>query len=188
MFSGSYNNKIALSSDPVWSGYTFLGWQEKSTGLVYAAEAAYQVVGNATFTARWEKNDDKVIVKFFDGDGHMVDWQSVSSGDYVAAPGAPTKDGFRFDGWQLETQNNGSTPSVAAGGNVRIMGDAGDEVVYIAQWLGETYTLHIQGLNATGELKVGTTTYPIPQLRCCTDRCRYRGDPDCGCSGRLHDL
>lgn len=157
-----YGTTINLPATPTKDGYTFLGWQEKSTGLVYAAEAAYQVVGNATFTARWEKNDDKVIVKFFDGDGHMVDWQSVSSGDYVAAPGAPTKDGFRFDGWQLETQNNGSTPSVAAGGNVRIMGDAGDEVVYIAQWLGETYTLHIQGLNATGELKVGTTTYPIP--------------------------
>ena len=46
-------------------GYTFLGWRDSETGIVYMAGAQYLVKGNAQFVARWEKNDD-VIVKFVD--------------------------------------------------------------------------------------------------------------------------
>ena len=159
--NASYGDVIHLPAAPAKEGYAFIGWQEQSTGLVYAENAAYQVTGSATFTARWEKNDDTVIVKFFDGDGHMVDWMKVSSGDTIDAPGALTKAGFQFTGWQLEG-STGSTPSVAAGGLAKIVGNAGDEVIYVAQWKGENYKLHIQGKNATGNLTVDTKDYPIP--------------------------
>lgn len=61
VFSGSYNNKIALSSDPTWSGYTFLGWYDNAA-LVTGLSAA---TAGKTLVARWQKStDDKVAANY----------------------------------------------------------------------------------------------------------------------------
>ena len=61
VFSGSYNNKISLSSDPTWSGYTFLGWYDNAA-LVTGLSAA---TAGKTLVARWQKStDDKVAANY----------------------------------------------------------------------------------------------------------------------------
>lgn len=137
-------------------GYTFLGWRDSETGIVYMAGAQYLVKGNAQFVARWEKNDD-VIVKFVDEDGHMYDWFFVEDGGLVTAPAAPEKTGFRFLGWE-----NDDYALLAAGGKEQIHGAPGDVVVFTAKWAGADYLLHIQGRNADGTLTAAGNTYEIP--------------------------
>ena len=61
VYSGSYNNKIALSSDPMWDGYIFLGWYDNTTLVTGLGSST----AGKTLVAHWQKNtDDKVAANY----------------------------------------------------------------------------------------------------------------------------
>ncbi len=88
------NEKATEPKAPTKTGYRFLGW--------YLNDVLYdfktKVTGNITLKAKW----DKIIqytVTFDKDNGTANDTVLVNSGETVAKPKNPSKDGYRFAGW-----------------------------------------------------------------------------------------
>ena len=116
---------------PTREGYAFLGW--------YIGDAAYDftapVTGDLTLTARWEAKTYRVT---FDANGgEDVSPATVAHGDTVAAPEAPTREGYTFLGWYLgETAYDFTAP---------VTGD----LTLTAHWQIKTYTVTFLGADGT---------------------------------------
>ena len=93
-------NKVSRPSDPTRSGYIFGGWQ--LNGSTYNFDTV--VTGDITLTAVWNEVP-KYTVSFDSGGGSRVESQIVAEGNKASRPSDPTRNGYTFDGWQL----NGST-------------------------------------------------------------------------------
>jgi hypothetical protein len=75
----------ALSGD---EGWRFTGWQPARSPVV---------VGNATYTAIWQRIS--YTVTFVDHNGILLESQQVAHGWFAKAPSAPARTGWRFVGW-----------------------------------------------------------------------------------------
>ena len=85
----SYTNNPATPSEtPSREGYTFDSWQ-KTTGE-----------GNTiTYTAKWTAIPATYTVTFDSQGGSAVSDQTVTEGQTITEPAAPTRDGYTFNGW-----------------------------------------------------------------------------------------
>lgn len=81
---------------PVREGYTFTGWDKTFDNITE----------NTTVTATYESI--KYTVNFVDFDGTLLKSETVDKGASVSAPADPTREGFRFIGW------NGTAANVTA--------------------------------------------------------------------------
>ncbi|MBO7051433.1 MAG: InlB B-repeat-containing protein, partial [Prevotella sp.] len=118
--SFTYGIEKALTANAFTrTGYTFAGWATSANGAkVYDDEES---VSNLTATndgtvdlyAKWTENQTPTTnytVKFYNGDTQFGDSQTIEEGSTVSAPTTnPTKDGYTFKGWALES---GSTVRV----------------------------------------------------------------------------
>ena len=88
----SYTNNPATPSEtPSREGYTFDSWQ-KTTGE-----------GNTiTYTAKWTAIPATYTVTFDSQGGSAVSDQTVTEGQTITEPAAPTRDGYTFKGWFTE--------------------------------------------------------------------------------------
>ena len=143
-----YDNLLSGTTTPAFNGtpartdYVFVGWNPK---------VAEKVTENATYAAQWkedknhngipDENDDKYTVTYTDGvDGEEVFadqvYDNLLSGTATPAfNGTPTRDGYRFTGWE---------PAVS--------GTVTESVTYAAQWTARTdlsYTVHYYLKNTT---------------------------------------
>ncbi len=135
----------AFNGTPTRTDYVFAGWKP---------EVAEKVTENATYAAQWkedknhngipDENDDKYTVTYTDGvDGEEVFadqvYENLLSGiDTPAFNGTPTRDGYRFTGWEPEVSDTVT-------GNV----------TYAAQWTPRTdlsYTVHYYLKNTTKQV------------------------------------
>ncbi len=92
------NGKSATApTAPTREGYTFTGW-DKSFDSITA---------DTTVTATYE-SAKKYTVNFVDFDGTLLKSETVDKGASVSAPADPTREGFRFIGW------NGTAANVTA--------------------------------------------------------------------------
>lgn len=83
---------VTVPESPLREGYTFLGWDQPIPDTMPDS--------GMTFTANWEIN---IYVISFDTDGGSdVSPYAAEFGAVVAVPADPTKDGYRFDGWDQE--------------------------------------------------------------------------------------
>lgn len=106
----------AFQGTPLRDGYAFVGW---------APEVAPTVTEDVVYVAQWQKNEPAptFTVTYTDGvEDEEVFADQVHGGLAAGAAtppfdGAPSRDGYRFDGWAPEV-----APAVA--------GDA----IYVAQW------------------------------------------------------
>ena len=146
-----YDNLLSGTATPVFNGtptrtdYVFAGWKP---------EVAEKVTENATYAAQWkedknhngipDENDDKYTVTYTDGvDGEEVFadqvYDNLLSGTATPAfNGTPTRDGYRFTGWE---------PAVS--------GTVTESVTYAAQWTARTdlsYTVHYYLKNTTKQV------------------------------------
>lgn len=92
-------------ADPVKTGFDFKGWFLKD-GTAYDFSAA--VTGNLTLYAHWAESAKpepaaKHTVTFDTADGTAIAPQEVADGDCVAKPADPTREGFDFKGWYLQS-------------------------------------------------------------------------------------
>ena len=87
-----YATAVTAPEAPTKTGYTFAGW-DKVIPATMPAE-------NVTITAIWTINEYTIT---FDVDGgSAVDAITQAYGTDVAAPAAPTKEGYTFAGWDKE--------------------------------------------------------------------------------------
>lgn len=66
-----------------------------------------KINGNITLTAIWEKNKSttkNVTIKFNSNGGTIVENQIIEKGNVVKQPKAPTKEGYSFVEWQLDSK------------------------------------------------------------------------------------
>lgn len=88
-YQGSANAPV----DPVREGCTFTGWDVDYSN----------VEEDITVTAQY--NTNKYTVRFEDYDGTEIDVQEVEHGNAVVPPEAPTREGYKFIGWDKSTDN-----------------------------------------------------------------------------------
>ena len=135
----------AFNGTPTRTDYVFAGWKP---------EVAEKVTENATYAAQWkedknnngipDENEDKYTVTYTDGVNNeevfadQVYGNLLSGTTTPAFNGTPTRDGYRFAGWN---------PAVAD--NVT------ESVTYAAQWTPRTdlsYTVHYYLKNTTKQV------------------------------------
>ena len=90
----------------------FVGWFAPCSEKPVSTDASYVVPTdhNVTLEARFKRLADDPVTPpaptghtvTFTVDGEVVDTVEVKSGETVAEPVAPKKDGYTFDGWYLE--------------------------------------------------------------------------------------
>ena len=104
--------KLATLPTPTRSGsYTFKGWYTASSG---GAQVTVDKVytENTTIYAQWNYTGStgggggvsKYTIKFETNGGTTVANKSVTRNAKLAEPTAPTKDGFKFDGWYTDKE------------------------------------------------------------------------------------
>ncbi|CAM4487163.1 putative repeat protein (TIGR02543 family) [Paenibacillus endophyticus] len=92
----------AVPSPPTKAGHTFDGWYTDSM-LSDVYDFTATVAGESiTLYAKWVV-DGYTVVSFNSNGGSEVASQSISLGGTVAAPGAPSKTGYKFAGWYSDS-------------------------------------------------------------------------------------
>lgn len=89
--------------DPVKDGYIFIGWELDGKTYDFSQEITEDIV----IKAIWEKAKSDVetfVVKFDSDGGSTVVNQVVEKGSNVKKPEDPTKDGYIFLGWYLNSK------------------------------------------------------------------------------------
>ena len=99
-----YDTEQALETNKFTKeGYTFKGWSTTADGqVVYANGASVKNLtsvpnGTTTLYAVWEIN--QYTVTFKDWDGSVLKTEQVAYNTEATAPADPTRDGYRFTGW-----------------------------------------------------------------------------------------
>ncbi|MEN9965202.1 MAG: Internalin-A precursor [Actinomycetota bacterium] len=128
---------------PTRTGYSFAGWYS-NVGLTVAANFPYAHGQTANFTlyAKWTGNP--IVVTYESNGGSALASGSTATGATIsAAPTAPTRSGYVFDGWYSDS---GLTTSVSF---PFVHGQTADFTLY-AKWALGTYTVTYNYNSATG--------------------------------------
>lgn len=92
-----------LPSTPTKTDYTFAGWYSDSE-LTVAYDFSTPVTQNITLYAKWTLTTVRYTVIFNSNNGSSVASQTVISGETATKPAAPTKDGYVFAGWYVDSE------------------------------------------------------------------------------------
>lgn len=84
-------------TDPVWGGHTFTGWLDEN---LQSWNTNTPITSDKTLTAAWDTNWYKVTFNFGNNSEPVV--KTVKSGEQVAAPADPVREGYTFDYWYYE--------------------------------------------------------------------------------------
>jgi len=91
--------KATKPADPTKEGFTFEGWYNGETEYDFNTP----VTGKLELKAKWTETETPVTEYdvTFDADGGapVPEAQKVEAGKTATEPTAPTKDGYKFDGW-----------------------------------------------------------------------------------------
>lgn len=105
-----YNDTIDTPSDPERSGYKFTGWyteREDGTQVEDGDKATdLKLNPDQSFYAQWEKDDSKPVthtLTFNTDGGSSIPAQTVEDGEAPERPDDPTKSGYIFDGWYVDS-------------------------------------------------------------------------------------
>ncbi|MBS5395018.1 MAG: InlB B-repeat-containing protein [Clostridium sp.] len=82
----AYNTAAIAPTEPTRDGYRFTGWDKTFDAIT----------GNTEITAQYVKT---WTVTFKDDDGTVLKTETVDEGTAATAPTNPTRDGYRFTGW-----------------------------------------------------------------------------------------
>ncbi len=136
------NTKITLPKLNDISGkYTFAGWIG-SDNKTYQADTSYTITeANVTFTAQW--NAVSYEVRFVDEDGTEYSKETVPYGNTYSWNRTPSKTGYTFQGWKLNTNNEVYGES----GTIEKM--PAQNLTFTAQWSINYYTISYDGNGAT---------------------------------------
>lgn len=150
--SGIVNTEIILPTlGNITGKYTFEGWID-SDGNTYQAGASYTITeAEVTFTAQW--NAVSYEVRFVDEDGTEYSKETVPYGNTYSWNRTPSKTGYTFVEWKLNTNNEVYGES----GTIEKM--PAQNLTFTAQWSINYYTISYDGNGAT----VGVPTDEVEQ-------------------------
>lgn len=115
---------VKLPQAPARDGYRFKYWK----GSEYAAGAPYEVTGDHTFTATWERITYTISFEANGGSGSM-DKMTVEAGESATLTANKfTRSGYTFNGWNTAKDGKGT-----AYANKATLTPTGDLVLH-AQW------------------------------------------------------
>ena len=146
LVAATFNEAItAPEGDPVRSGYDFLGWS-KNSGATIPAELGtltQEITADSTvvFYAVWKVETYPAGITFDADGGAFADGDTVKKvdatyGEAIAAPAAPSKTGYTFEGWASES---GAQTGSHELGNLTV--DLDDTTLtYYAAWKAISYT------------------------------------------------
>ncbi len=134
---------------PTKDGFEFVGWYKD--GVLF--DFTIPITENVSLVAQWvatedenpdvdEDNTKTYTVRFnLNGGNGSVASQKVKAGETARNPGSPTRDGYSFDGWRLNSgtgvQYNFNTP-------------VNSNITLYASWVARTYTVRF--LNENGAI------------------------------------
>ena len=143
-------DRIETEPTPTKDGYTFLGWYFDSA---YSEKASFplDVTDDLTLYAKWEKNTYDVHFELEGGRG-VSDLKT----DRIETEPTPTKDGYTFLGWYLDSaySEKASFPL-----------DVTDDLTLYAKWEKNAYDVHFELDGGTGVADLKTDrieTEPLP--------------------------
>ncbi|MEG1822951.1 MAG: InlB B-repeat-containing protein, partial [Clostridiales bacterium] len=142
----NYDQVFTLPTPAAQDGYIFVGWINQADNKVYIDTVT--VKGDATYNAKWIKNNDhQKVVKFIDPDsGVFYDYIEAPLGTAnVKAPGLikpPTKPGYKFTGWSATKD---SPATLVAGANLPFT--TADPTIYYAVFEANDIALSKFGTN-----------------------------------------
>ncbi len=123
---------VSVAADPTLGGYSFNGWTSTNP-VVTASQNSFTMPASAvTLSGSWIVNSYTIL--YNSAGGSAVDSQTYNVTTDVTLAAAPTKDGYKFDGWALSTAVNtwdadtyGASENVGSGkyGNITL----------VAQWI-----------------------------------------------------
>lgn len=90
---------LPITNEPTLEGYEFVGWFTDS-GLT--EEFVGYATGNITLYAKWQEFSGFKVIFDVDG-GTEITSQQIANGQLVAKPAQPTKDGYKFAGWYIDS-------------------------------------------------------------------------------------
>ena len=158
--SGLDGTTITLPGAPTRAGYSFNGWSDGT--LSYPAGATYTLSSDGAaivLTAQWNANATDDYSFNTVGGSPTPSSGSGLDGTTITLPGAPTRAGYSFNGW------NDGTLSYPAGATYTLSSD-GAAIVLTAQWNANatiTITFNSEGgsvVSAVTGLEGTTITLP----------------------------
>jgi uncharacterized repeat protein (TIGR02543 family) len=144
-------NPLTIGSAATRTGYTFVKWQDQSSGLWNPGETTTVTSTRFIFSAQWSANNNTITYNGNSNTGGSV----PTTGSYVTdgAPyavlgntGSLVRAGYTFVGWN--TAANGSGTDYPAG--VGAAYSLPDNVILYAKWQPGVYTITYNGNGATG--------------------------------------
>ena len=96
-------NKVSKPVDPIKENYEFDGW--------YLNEELFDfetpINESITLIAKWNEIDNTITytVIFKDYNGTVLKEEAVEEGNDATAPADPTREGFKFIGWDKDFKN-----------------------------------------------------------------------------------
>ncbi|NLL27393.1 MAG: T9SS type A sorting domain-containing protein, partial [Bacteroidales bacterium] len=100
----NHGEKVIKPADPTKEGYTFAGWFI-DTDLQTAYDFETAVTSDLTLYAKWTESSPvvKYTITFNSNGGSAVENATVNHGEKVTKPADPTKEGYTFAGWFIDT-------------------------------------------------------------------------------------
>ena len=158
--SGLDGTTVTLPGAPTRAGYTFAGWNDGT--LIYPAGATYTLSSDGAaivLTAQWNANATDDYSFNAAGGSPTPSSGSGLDGTTVTLPGAPTRAGYTFAGW------NDGTLIYPAGATYTLSSD-GAAIVLTAQWNANatiTITFNSEGGSAVSTVTgLAGTTITLP--------------------------
>ncbi len=112
--AGTITIGSAPSNGP--ENYQFMGWE--NNGTLYQPGASFELTGDTTFTAKWERIVPKYTLTFDTKGGTTYDALTLGEGSVVnLAEYTPTKANYTFEGWYSEPEYTNKVTSVTLDSN-----------------------------------------------------------------------
>lgn len=154
----AYDQAIGEVSQPLRTGYTFVGWAwNKTSSAADFAEGAElknltaENGGKVTLYAVWRANTYTVTFNANGGTGSMSDMTFTYGTAQNLSANAFTRTGYTFAGWA--TEEDATKVKYANGASVSNLTEAnGGTVTLYAVWTANSYTVHFDANGGEGEM------------------------------------
>ena len=125
-----YGEKLSKSSNPIKTGYTFLGWYNSKTNAKY--DFNQKVTNSFTLVAKWKVNTYTIV---FNGNQAKQNMNSIKlnyNQSYTLPENSFQKVGYKFKGWSLSSNGNVKYTNKSTIKN--LTAKDGETIILYAQW------------------------------------------------------
>jgi len=98
------NDTVNEPTSPTRSGYNFEGWYINNVLFDFSTKINEDITLTAKWVAKESENTDKITVSFDSNGGTDIEAQVIDANSKVIKPINPTRDGYKFVEWQLNSK------------------------------------------------------------------------------------